>query len=180
MTVEFFPEEGKYHWDGHRNCNISMLPAEAIKLGNICPVCKKKLTLGVLHRVEALADRPEGFIPKDAIPFVSLVPLEEIVCGALGKNPGTKPVREEVERILAGVGSEFDVLAIASPEKLRSVANERVAEGILRVRERKIKAEPGFDGVYGKISVFSGEGEKGKKKDDAAFYSGQKGLGEFI
>lgn len=181
MTVEFFPEEGKYHWDGHRNCGVSMLPAEAIKAGNKCPVCGKGLTLGVLHRVEALADRPEGFVPEDAIPFVSLVPLEEVVADALGKNRGTKGVREEYERIIAAIGSEFDALATASPEALRAAAQERVAEGILRVRERKLRIEPGFDGEYGKIGIFAAEsGKSAEKKLDAARFSGQKGLGEFF
>ena len=173
MTVEFFPEEGKYHWDGHRNCGISVPPSGARKFGNICPACRKQMTIGVLHRVEELADRPEGFRPPDAIPFIHLIPLSEIIADALGMGGGTKKAREEYERIIAACGTEFDALATAKPDLLRSSASEKVAEGILRVREGKVRVKPGYDGVYGKVGIF------GEKKDDVALASGQKGLGDF-
>ena len=174
MTVEFFPEEGKYHWDGHRNCGISVPPGEARKFGNICPSCRKQMTIGVLHRVEELADRPEGFKPPGAIPFIHLIPLSEIIAGAFDAGEGTKKVREEYERIVSACGTEFDALASAKPDALRNAASEKVAEGILRVREGKVRVKPGYDGVYGKASIF------GESRDDAAMASGQKGLVDFI
>ena len=173
LTVEFFPEEGKYHWDGHRNCNVHISPVEAKRFKNTCPVCKKFLTIGVLHRVDELADRPDGFIPPGAIPFMHMIPLGEIIADSLGCGEATKAVREQYDKLIARFGTEFDILTAAKPDELRGATTERIAEGILRVREGKVWVEPGYDGVFGKIKVFS---EKG---DDAAKASGQKGLGDF-
>lgn len=175
FTVEFFPEEGKYHWDGHRNCNIHIPPSESRKFSNICPVCRKPLTIGVLHRVEELADRPEGFRPPTAIPFIHAIPLSEIIADAFGMGEPTKAVKEEYDKILAKFGTEFDVLTSAKPNELHETADEKVAEAILRVREGKVRLDPGYDGVYGKISIFGEE-----RKEDAAMASGQKGLGDFF
>ncbi len=175
FTVEFFPEEGKYHWDGHRACGIHIPPKEAKKFGNVCPVCRRPLTIGVLHRVEELADRPEGFTPPGAIPYIHLVPLSEVVADALGVGEPTKAVREQYDALIAKFGTEFDILTAVKPDELREAADERVAEGILRVREGKVFVEPGYDGVYGKVSLFGGE-----KKREAAMSSGQKGLSEFV
>jgi len=175
FTVEFFPEEGKYHWDGHRNCNIHVQPSEARKTNNICPACRKPLTIGVLHRVEELADRPEGSKPPSAIPFIHSIPLLEIIASALGVGESTKTAREEYEKIIARFGTEFDTLTSAKPDELHEAANEKVAEGILRVREGKVRLDPGYDGVYGRISIFGDE-----KKEDVSRSSGQKGLGDFF
>jgi len=175
FTVEFFPEEGKYHWDGHRNCNIHIPPTEARKYNNICPACRKPLTIGVLHRVEELADRPEGSKPPSAIPFIHAIPLLEIIASALGVGESTKTAREEYEKIIARFGTEFDTLTSAKPNELHEAANEKVAEGILRVREGKVRLDPGYDGVYGRISIFGDE-----KKEDVSRSSGQKGLGDFF
>lgn len=175
FTVEFFPEEGKYHWDGHRNCNISMPPRDSLMQKNICTVCRKPLTIGVLHRVEELADRPEGFKPPNAIPFIHAIPLSEIIADALGQGEPTKAVREEYEKLLAKCGTEFNALTSAPCDELHGATSERIAEAILRVREGKVRVQPGYDGVYGKVSIFS-EG----KRDEAALSSGQKGLGEFF
>ncbi len=175
FTVEFFPEEGKYHWDGHRNCNIHIPPNESRKFNNICPVCRKPLTIGVLNRVDQLADRPDGFKPASAIPYIHAIPLAEIIASALDVGEATKAVREQYDKILAKFGTEFEVLTAAKADALREVASEKVAEGILRVREGKVRLDPGYDGVYGKISIFGEE-----KKDDAAMASGQKGLGDFV
>ncbi len=154
-TIEFFPEEGKYHYDGHRNCGISLHPKETKKYNGICPVCGKPLTIGVLNRVEQLADRPEGFVPENAIPFKSLVPLEEIIADAISQNPGTSEVKKHYQNLILNFGNEFNVLLKTKREDLERASLPEIAEGILRVREGKIFIEPGFDGVYGKIKIFS-------------------------
>ncbi|MDD5317857.1 MAG: endonuclease Q family protein [Candidatus ainarchaeum sp.] len=179
MTVEFFPEEGKYHWDGHRAHEVSMAPKDAIAGGNLCPVCGKPLTIGVLHRVEELADRPEGFAPKGAVPFVHLVPLKEVIGDALESGAATKSVQQEYDRLVSGFGTELDVLLCAKPSELRAAAPERVAEAVLRAREGNVLLKPGYDGVYGKVSLFAKGGKPEEKRGDAARASGQKGLTEF-
>ncbi|KKU86736.1 MAG: DNA helicase UvrD [Candidatus Wildermuthbacteria bacterium RIFCSPHIGHO2_01_FULL_47_27] len=161
-TVEFFPEEGKYHYDGHRLCGVSLPPEETKKHKNICPKCKRPLTIGVLSRVEELADRPEGFRPESAIPFRSLVPLEEIIADAFGIGVGTKQVEQEYQKLIKSFVNEFNVLLQAIPEQLRAAALPEVAEGIISVREGRVGVEPGYDGVYGKVKIFSKE-----KKEDA-------------
>ncbi|RLC40304.1 MAG: DNA helicase UvrD [Candidatus Nealsonbacteria bacterium] len=167
-TIEFFPEEGKYHYDGHRNCGISCSPTETKKYNGICPVCGRPLTVGVLNRVEQLADRPEGFKPENAIPYKSLIPLEEIIAEALGLGVGTKEVEKEYLSLIEKFGSEFNVLLNVSLSDLKLATLPEVAEGISRVREGKVRVEPGYDGVYGKIKIFSEE----EKKE----VSGQKSL----
>ncbi|MEM5843968.1 MAG: endonuclease Q family protein [Candidatus Aenigmatarchaeota archaeon] len=150
-TVEVDPNYGKYHFDGHRNCSISLHPKDAIKLNNICPKCKRKLTVGVLHRVEELADRPEGFIPKDAIPFKTLLPLYEIISFAWGSGElYSKKVLEEHDKLIEKFGNELNVLLNVPKEELLKVTNEKIAEAIIKVREGKIKYIPGYDGNYGK------------------------------
>ncbi len=160
-TIEFFPEEGKYHFDGHRNCDVRLSPAETKKYNGICPVCGKPLTVGVLNRVDALSDKEEGFEPENAIPFKSLVPLIEIVADTLGMTVASKQVEKTYQSLIEEFGSEFEILLNASPEKLKSAAFPNIAEGILRVREGKVNKEPGYDGVFGKIRIFDqGEGKK--------------------
>lgn len=158
-TIEFFPQEGKYYYDGHRLCGISFSPQESKKTGNICPNCGKPLTIGVLNRVEELSDKPEGFKPVDALPFKNLVPLEEIIASALGVTTGTKQVETEYKNLIDKFGSEFNVLLETSRSELGLVTLPEVAEGITRIREEKVYVEPGYDGVYGKIRIFS-EGEQ--------------------
>lgn len=157
-TVEFFPEEGKYHFDGHRLCGVSMAPAESKKNNNMCPKCKKPLVIGVLNRVEELADRPEGFTPPGAIPFKSLIPLQEIIADALGVNVGTKRGKAEYEKLIVQFGNEFAILLDVDIEVLKQATLPEIAEGIKKVRERKVHIEPGYDGEYGKIEIFK-EGE---------------------
>jgi uncharacterized protein (TIGR00375 family) len=154
-TIEFFPEEGKYHYDGHRMCGISLSPAESKKYNNICPNCGRPLTIGVLNRVEQLADRPEGFKPENAIPFKSLVPLAEIIADALGQGVGTIGVDKEYKNLIEKFGNEFSVLIDVPRPELEVVTSPEIAEGIIRVREGKVFIEPGYDGVYGKIRIFS-------------------------
>lgn len=158
-TIEFFPEEGKYHYDGHRNCQISLSPQESKKYNNICPVCGRPLTIGVLNRVEELADRPRNFKPEMAIPFKSLIPLNEIIAEGLGTNPGTKQGEIEYKNLIKKFDSEFKVLLEVPRQDLETATSPKIAEGIIRVREGKVYITPGFDGVYGKIRIFS-EGEQ--------------------
>ena len=158
-TIEFYPEEGKYHYDGHRLCNIRMSPEESKKTGGICPNCGKPLTIGVLNRVEQLADRPEHFVPQNAIPFKRLVPLEEIIAQALNVNKVAKQVRRDYQNLIKIFGSEFNILLSVSKEDLEKVAGPKIAEGVIRAREGRVIAEPGYDGVYGKIRVFGEEKE---------------------
>jgi len=169
FTVEFFPQEGKYHYDGHRACGISLSPLESKGYNNICPNCGRSLTIGVLNRIESLADRPEGFRPEGAIPFKSLIPLEEIIADALGQMVGTKLVREEYQNMIKRFTNEFSILLDASFEDLKSATLPEVAEGIMRVRERKIHIKPGYDGVYGRIRIFSSGEEKTLPKQKTLF-----------
>jgi len=155
-TVEFFPEEGKYHFDGHRACNVVLAPEESKKLNNICPVCKRPLTVGVMQRVEALADRPAGFKPTNAIPFRNLVPLEEIIAEALGVGPTTATVVKEYNNMIEKGENEFNILLDLSLDEIAKFTSERIVKGIQLVRERKLKIVPGHDGVYGKINIFDG------------------------
>jgi len=159
-TIEFFPEEGKYHYDGHRACDISLTPSESKKYNNICPTCGKPLTIGVLNRVESLANRKRGFGPNGAIPFRSLVPLEEIIAESLGVTTASKQVGVEYKNLIKKLGSEFNVLLEASKQDLARATSPEIAEGITRVREGHVSITPGYDGVYGKVSIFS----KGEQK----------------
>ena len=153
-TVEFFPEEGKYHFDGHRKCGVSLSPVEAERLGGICPVCGKKLTMGVDHRVEQLADRAEGFVKKDGKKYESLVPLPEVISACMGYSTASKKVQGCFEQMLQTLGTEFDILRNVPSEDIKTCAGERIAEGIENVRTGKVKRIPGYDGEYGKIQLF--------------------------
>lgn len=153
-TVEFFPEEGKYHFDGHRKCGVSLSPVEAERLGGICPVCGKKLTMGVHHRVEQLADRAEGFVKKDGKKYESLVPLPEVISACMGYSTASKKVQGCFEQMIQTLGTEFDILRNVPSEDIKSCAGERIAEGIENVRTGNVKRIPGYDGEYGKIELF--------------------------
>ncbi|NWF56925.1 MAG: DNA helicase UvrD [Syntrophaceae bacterium] len=161
-TIEFFPEEGKYHYDGHRNCNILFSPRETRKHKSICPVCGKRLTVGVMNRVEELSDRPEGAISPKAIPALRTVPLDEIIADTLGVGANAASVEKEYLRLVEKGGSEFDILLELSPEQLSSFTPPNILEGILRVREGRLKITPGYDGVFGKIEIFS-PAERGRE-----------------
>ena len=154
-TVEFFPEEGKYHLDGHRNCKIRWTPEETTRQGARCTVCGRKVTVGVMHRVAALADRPDGFEPANRIPFKHAVPLEELIADALGVGTGTQTVEREYLNLLTRCGTEFDVLLKTPEDALRSATSAKIADGILRMRRGEVRIEPGYDGEYGKVTVFT-------------------------
>jgi uncharacterized protein (TIGR00375 family) len=161
-TIEFFPEEGKYHFDGHALCKTRLSPEETKKNKGICPVCRKPLTIGVLNRVEELATREEGEKPVSAIPYKSLVPLAEIIAEAIDRGKNTKGVVQEYENLILKGGSEFNVLLNLDYKELEKIISSEVVEGIRRVREGKLIIEPGYDGVYGTVKIFS---EKEKKKN---------------
>ena len=153
-TIEFYPEEGKYHFDGHRKCGICLSPLEAEAYQGICPVCHKKLTIGVDHRIRQLADRPEGYVRENAKPFESLMPLPELVGAAVGHAPSSKGVQREYARMLAELGPEFQILREIPEEEICRCAGERIAEGVRRLRAGEVERIPGYDGEYGTIRVF--------------------------
>lgn len=152
-TIEFFPEEGKYHYDGHRNCGLCLKPTETEAYGGKCPVCGKKLTIGVEHRVEQLADREEGFVLPDGRPFESLVPLPEVIGASTGMSAAGKKVNAQYEAMLEQLGSEFYILREAPFEDIRHAAGPCIEEGIKRLREGRVERTPGYDGEYGKIGL---------------------------
>ncbi len=161
-TIEFFPEEGKYHYDGHAACEVSFSPEESKKANYLCPKCGQELTIGVMSRIEELADphRPPGFKPAWAKKFYSLIPLNEIIAEAFGLNVETKKVLEEYHKAINIFGSEFKVLIEASEKDLRVNLPPLVAEGIMRMRQNKVHIKPGYDGQYGVIKIFEEEEKK--------------------
>lgn len=164
FTIETDPAYGKYHWTGHRNCKISLSPQEAIKFGNHCPVCRRSLTKGVEQRVEELADRPSGFKPKEATGYKHLLPLSEIIATVLGLTyPGVRKVWEIYNALIARFGDEYSVLIDAPFQEMAKIVEPPIAEAIVRVREKKIKVIPGFDGVYGQLVIFE-HSEKAHRK----------------
>jgi len=153
-TIEFFPQEGKYYYDGHRLCDVSMSPKQRKKVKGICPKCGRKLTVGVLSRVDELADRKDGFVPSGAIPYKSLVPLKEIIAEAIGIGPKTKGVEKQYQMLIQKFSNEFNILLDVPFEELSKFTLPKIAEGIKRVRSGKLIIEPGYDGKYGKVKIF--------------------------
>ena len=153
-TVEFFPEEGKYHMDGHRKCGVVLDPGETRALGGECPVCHGPLTVGVLHRVQSLADRPVGFRPEGVAPFRNLVPLPEVIAEIAGVSASSKTVGRSYDGLLSRLGSELFILGQAPIEDIRRLGSEQIAEAIARMRAGKVICKPGFDGEYGVIRLF--------------------------
>jgi uncharacterized protein (TIGR00375 family) len=153
LTIETDPAYGKYHWTGHRNCNVSLSPQEAIKLGNRCPVCGRKLTEGVEQRVEELADRPTDYKSTCSPSFMRLMPLSEIIATVLEvDSPSTQTVWKIYNPLIERFGNEYKVLIDASKEDLSAaVVDQRIAEAVIRVREGAISVIPGYDGVYGRL-----------------------------
>ena len=174
FTIEFFPEEGKYHYDGHRACNMRLTPRQAIAGNELCPVCGRKLTIGVLHRVESLADRNEGFIPPNAIPYKSLVPLEEIIGQAIGAGRDTAGVHSRYSALVRALGGEFNVLLNVPIKDIEEHSNERIAQGIANMREGRVLALAGYDGVFGTIDVFAA----GKSPDNPSAVKDSPNKGE--
>jgi uncharacterized protein (TIGR00375 family) len=152
-TVEFYPEEGKYHYDGHRKCNVSWKPRQTQAAQGICPVCGKKVTVGVLHRVEELARREEGEKPSGARDFRHLIPLHEIIADVLGMGKLTKTVTRQYFEMLENLGDELHILQEVPTEDIARVAGEKCAQAISNVRNGDVRIMPGYDGEYGKIEV---------------------------
>jgi len=179
-TIEFHPEEGKYHYTGHRNCEVVQTPEETKLKGTTCPVCKRLLTVGVMHRVEELGkvksqsskvksqefDGLEMVIDESGKhpPYVMTVPLMEILAESLGVATGTQKVAVEYEKLISHFGSEFNVLLKTSIEEIIPVGGDRISEGIKRVREGRLVIDPGYDGVFGKVNIW---GEKAEKQGSA-------------
>jgi DNA helicase II / ATP-dependent DNA helicase PcrA len=157
-TIEFFPEEGKYHLDGHRNCGTRMTPAETARAKGLCPVCGKPVTVGVMNRVDALADRANGTKPEGAAGFTSLIPLAEVVGEIRDAGPATKGVQAACEALVSRLGGELYILEQAPLEEIRKAGSALLAEAIGRMRAGQVVREAGYDGEFGAIRVFA-EGE---------------------
>ncbi len=155
-TIEFFPEEGKYHLDGHADCKFSCLPTETAKLKGLCPKCGKKLLVGVLNRIDHLGDREFGFIPEGSVPFKNTIPLEEIIAETYDVGTGSKKVLQAYENIVSKV-NEFEVLLDLSEEEIKNVSDERIAKSVIRVRNGNVHIEAGYDGIFGKIHIYEGQ-----------------------
>lgn len=179
-TIEFYPEEGKYHYTGHRLCNVTYSPSEDRAKGTICPVCKRELTVGVMNRVEKLATSPENNFtmrsdengvtwitdPKGERPgSMSLVPLLEILSESLKSGVGTATVLTVFDRLVDAFGSEHEVLLRTPLEKIRELAGSKVSEGVQKVRSRDIKIRPGYDGDYGKVRIWNKDEEEERKTE---------------
>ena len=152
-TIEFFPEEGKYHLDGHADCKFSCTPEQTEKYAGICPNCGKRLLVGVLNRVAALADRPHGFKPDNAVPFKNVIPLEEVIAETFDTGI-SKKVLEMYERMTAQT-PEFAILLDLSREEIEKISNSYIAESVMRVREGKVNIAGGYDGVFGVIRIYA-------------------------
>ncbi|HJW66066.1 MAG TPA: endonuclease Q family protein [Candidatus Bathyarchaeia archaeon] len=180
FTIETDPAYGKYHWTGHRNCNVSLSPKEAQKFNNICPVCRRKLTKGVEQRVEELADRPAGYAPIGKPGYKRLMPLSEIIAAVLDVGePSTQAVWKIYNTLIGRFGDEYSVLLDASKDALNEVVDTQVADAILRVRAGSITVVPGFDGVYGRLVL--GEAASSQKLREVSRRGSvqQMNLGDF-
>ena len=163
-TIEFHPEEGKYHYDGHRACGVIQTPQITVERGDCCPACGRRLTVGVAYRIERLAKRPDSsWMDEDGLirnagssrpPFKRLVPLEEVTAEALGRGVATKGMQAVYRRAIEQLGPELPILESVPVVEIARVAGERVAEGVSRVRRGQLVIEPGYDGVYGRVHIW--------------------------
>ena len=177
-TIEVDPAYGKYHYDGHRNCNVSLSPVESNKLNKMCPRCGRPLTIGVENRVEELADRPMGFKPENALPFKKYIPLSDLISGVIGKGVATKATWAEYYKMVGKLGSEYDIIRKVPKEELEKYVGKRLADVIIRNRNQKIKVIPGYDGVYG-VPILS-ENQSVPEHEKFEIKNKQKGLKEFF
>jgi uncharacterized protein (TIGR00375 family) len=176
FTIETNPAYGKYHWTGHRNCNVSLPPQEAEKYGNRCPVCGRKLTRGVDQRIEELADRPADYTPENPIGYKRLLPLSEIITAVLGVSyQGAQKVWNIYNPLVKRFGDEYTVLIDASKQEMSKIVDSRIAEAVIRVREEKAHVIPGYDGVYGQLVIFDE-----KQEDTAPQKPKQKSMADFM
>lgn len=178
MTLEFFPEEGKYHFDGHRKCKVRMDPKESVKLNNKCPKCGKTMTIGVQHRVEELADRERGYKPKNKVPFKNILNLSNIISIVLSVDDFySKTVWKEYNKLDGEFEDEIRILLKTKEEDLKKVTKDKIAEAIIKNRKEEIKVKPGYDGVYGEPVL--NEVEKEGKNSIETYTSGQSTLDQF-
>lgn len=159
-TIEFFPQEGKYHYDGHKNCNIRFTPEETKKHNGICPVCKKPLTVGVDYRVTEIADYKPEDKPKKHKKVEYIIPLPEIIAEMKNKRVGTKTVDEEYDKIIKKLGNEFSILRKISVEEIKKAGFLELSKVISRMRKGDVHIEPGYDGVYGVVKLFKNDTER--------------------
>jgi len=179
FTIETDPAYGKYHWTGHRNCHVSLPPQEAIEIGNICPVCGRPLTKGVEQRVEELADRPADFKPDNAIGYMHLLPLSEIIATVLGAaSPSVQSVWSIYNKLIERFGDEYSVLIDSPFEEMIKIVDARVAEAVVRARNEQIHVTPGYDGVYGQPVLF--ENEQQTQKQEKPIAKKQRNLTDFM
>ncbi|MCU0609157.1 MAG: endonuclease Q family protein [Chitinispirillaceae bacterium] len=156
-TVEFFPEEGKYHIDGHRKCSIHFTPQETLDHAGICPVCHTPLTVGVMSRVEELADRPDGAVAPRGKPFTRLVPLIEVIAEALDIGAGSKKAATQYQSLLSMIGNELFILLESPLPDIAAASNALIAEGVRRVRSGELRIDAGYDGEFGKVRIFTAD-----------------------
>jgi DNA helicase II / ATP-dependent DNA helicase PcrA len=159
-TIEFFPEEGKYHYDGHRMCQTRLHPKETIKNKGLCPACQKPVVVGVMARVEELADRKEGEKPPRWRPYKNLITLPEVISDAVCIGPNSKSVQTTFPRLLSKLGNELDILLDRPIDDIRRAAGDLIAEGVSRMRKGEVDIKPGYDGEYGQINILSSEDRK--------------------
>lgn len=157
-TIEFFPEEGKYHADGHRICNVRFTPPETKEHGGICPVCHKPLTVGVDYRVSELADRPDDYQPKNPKRVEYIIPLSEVLSELLGVGPASKKVTARYHELISRLGNEFDILRALPLEQI-TATDRLLGQAVERLRSGNVVREPGYDGIYGTIKVFRDRSE---------------------
>lgn len=180
FTVEVDPAYGKYHWTGHRNCNIRLSPKQSLKINDVCPICRRKMTVGVEQRVEELADREEGFILENAIPFKSLIPLSELIKESLRIDSlYSKSVWSEYNKLVETFGNEFNILLDATEEELEKIISSQLTNAIIKNRKGKIKVIPGYDGVYGQPVFDESEFERYEEKQKNLKLHSQKRLIDF-
>lgn len=170
-TYEFYPEEGKYHYDGHRKCGVKWSPSESSDHNDLCPVCRRKVTVGVLHRVYELADRKQGYIPPDVVPYQHLVPLTTVISKVIGKGENTAAVAREYDKLIGYFGNEFSVFE-AENSQIKLATAPEIASAIEKVKNEDVAWLPGYDGVFGEL-VLDGNIKKGMKDRK------QKALSEF-
>lgn len=172
-TLEFFPEEGKYHMDGHRKCGVRLSPAESIKLGGICPECGGKMTLGVLYRVEELADRHDGSLPDKAKPYQSIIPLNDILAEILQVGVSSKKVKDAYSRITSSLGPELEILHSLDIEKINSIDFPLLGLAIKKMRNHEIVLLPGYDGEFGTVKIFTDDERRAASGQTLFFETGK-------
>ncbi len=173
-TIEFYPEEGKYHLDGHRKCRVRLEPKTTLAQACICPVCKKPITLGVLHRVEELADRPESEQPKKTRPFYRRIPLVEVLSEIFNVGPATKTVEKVYGSLIENLGPEFDILQNLPLDALEDTGIPMFHEAISRVRQNNVHVLPGYDGEFGTVSIFDAEEREKIQRQRVLFKTGNR------